>query len=212
MPNPPENYPDDFLPTRSSLLQRLKTWNNDADWKEFFDTYQRSIHGLAMKCGLSHAEAQEVVQETMLSVAKKMPEFEYDRSVGTFKGWLFTITRRAVGKQFAKRGRSFNAVQNENPDPESLAELETIPDPAADFEKRWEQDWRHSVVEMAMDRVRRRVSPKQFQIFDLVVNQHLPMEQVIQLLNVNTAQVYMAKMRVSRAVRREIAALEKKLI
>src|SRR5262245_16292279 len=82
----------EFLPTRSSLLQRLKGWDNDSDWREFFETYKRSIHGLAMKCGLTHAEAEEVVQNTMVAVAKQMPEFEYDRRVGSFKGWLFTIT------------------------------------------------------------------------------------------------------------------------
>jgi RNA polymerase sigma-70 factor (ECF subfamily) len=209
MPNSPDN-PSDFLPTRSSLLQRLKAWDNDADWKEFFDTYQRSIHGLAMKCGLSHAEAQEVVQDTMLAVARKMPEFEYDRSVGTFKGWLFTITRRAVGKQMAKRNRPFSA-NPKNP-VELSSELDLVPDPAAGFEKRWEEDWRHSLLEMAVDRVRRRVSPKQFQMFDLYVNQQLPMDQVTQILNVNAAQVYMAKLRVASAIRHEMAELEKKLI
>ena len=95
---------------------------------------------------------------------------------------------------------------------EPPGELDTIPDPAPGFEQRWEEDWRHSLFDMAMDRVRRRVSPKQFQIFDLYVNQHLPMDQVTQILNVNAAQVYMAKLRVSSAIRNEMAQLEKKLI
>ena len=205
----PSDSQSEFLPTRSSLLQRLKAWDNAADWKEFFDTYKRSIHGLAMKCGLNHAEAEEVVQETMLAVAKQMPGFVYDRSIGSFKGWLFTITRRAVGKQLAKRARN---PSNPTGGPESPAELDAIPDPAPGFEQRWEEDWRRNLAEIAVDRVRRRISPKQFQIFDLYVHQHLPMEQVTQILNVNVAQVYMAKLRVTAAIRSEVVQLEKRLI
>ena len=204
-----------FLPTRSSLLERLKAWDNEAGWKEFFDTYQRSILGLAMKCGLSRSEAEEVVQDTMVAVARKMPEFEYDRSIGSFKGWLFTITRRAVGKQLSKRqsgrlvesGRHMEAGRNEEG-----ADVADFPDPAAGFDERWEEDWRHNLLDMAMDRVRRRTKPKQFQMFDLYVNQQLPMDQVTQILNVNAAQVYMAKLRISSAVRHELAQLQKKLI
>jgi RNA polymerase sigma factor (sigma-70 family) len=205
----PSDSQSEFLPTRSSLLKRLKAWDNAADWKEFFDTYQRSIHGLALKCGLNHAEAEEVVQETMVAVARQMPGFEYDRSIGSFKGWLFTITRRAIGKQIAKRARN---PSNPAGAAEVPPELEAIPDPAPGFEERWEEDWRHNLMEIAVDRVRRRVSPKQFQIFDLYVHQQLPMEQVTQMLNVNAAQVYMAKLRVAAAIRSEVSLLEKRLI
>jgi RNA polymerase sigma-70 factor (ECF subfamily) len=204
-----------FLPTRSSLLERLKAWDNEAGWKEFFDTYQRSILGLAMKCGLSRSEAEEVVQDTMVAVARKMPDFEYDRSLGSFKGWLFTITRRAVGKQLSKRqtgclGPLTHSVEAGGGEGEGTAV--ELPDPAPGFEERWEEDWRHNLLDMAIDRVRRRTKPKQFQMFDLYVTQQLPMDQVTRILNVNAAQVYMAKLRISSAVRHELAQLQKKLI
>ncbi len=200
-----------FLPTRSSLLERLKTWNDEAGWKEFFDTYQRSILGLAMKCGLSRSEAEEVVQDTMVAVARKMPDFQYDRSLGSFKGWLFTITRRAVGKQLSKRqGHLGPLVDAGGADGEGTTV--ELPDPAPGFEERWEEDWRHNLLDMAIDRVRRRTKPKQFQMFDLYVTQQLPMDQVTRILNVNAAQVYMAKLRISSAVRHELAQLQKKLI
>src|ERR1041384_4434377 len=189
---------NDFLPTRSSLLKEVKALDNEAGWKEFFETYRRSILGLAMKCGLTRSEAEEVVQDTMIAVAKKMPEFEYDRSLGSFKGWLFTIARRAIGKQIGKRQpKNFSGPEEE------VAEMGTLPDPAGGFEERWEEDWRLNLLNMAMDRVRRRIKPKQFQMFDLYVNQQIPMYQVTRILNVNAAQVYMAKLRVSSAVKHE---------
>lgn len=201
----------DFLPTRSSLLERLKAWDNEAGWREFFETYQRSILGLAMKCGLSRGEAEEVVQDTMVAVARKMPDFEYDPRIGSFKGWLFTITRRAVGKQLVKRQSGRLVVVGEDGVEEGQSP-DQYPDPAPGFEERWEEDWRHNLLDMAMDRVRRRTKPKQFQMFDLYVTQQLSMDQVTRILNVNAAQVYMAKLRISSAVRHELANLQKKLI
>src|SRR5437773_7819843 len=93
----------ELIPTRQSLLTRLKHWDDQESWREFFETYWRLIHGLAMKCGLTDSEAQDVVQETMISVAKQMPRFKYDPALGSFKGWLLQITRRRIADQMRKR-------------------------------------------------------------------------------------------------------------
>src|ERR1043166_1070615 len=95
--------PDELLPTRNSLLTRLKNWDDNDGWKRFFDTYWRLIYGAAIKSGLSDDEAQDVVQETILSVAKKMNEFKYDPALGSFKGWLLTLTRWRITDHIRKR-------------------------------------------------------------------------------------------------------------
>lgn len=199
-----------FLPTRSSLLVRLKEWNDSASWDEFFNSYNRSILSLGLKRGLTRYEAEEVVQETMLAVARQMPGFTYDRTLGSFKGWLFTITRRAIGKQLTKRlSKANSSIHAGN---EASDVLETFADPTPGLEQQWDEEWRLSLLQIAMDRVRRKVKPKQFQMFDLYVTQQLPMDQVTRMLNVNAAQVYMAKLRIAQMIRHEVSALEKKLI
>jgi RNA polymerase sigma factor (sigma-70 family) len=203
----PSATEDSFLPTRSSLLTRLKQWDDTECWREFFDTYGRVIHGLCLKAGLNRSEAEDVVQETMAAVAKQMPSFFYDRGRGTFKGWLFTITRRCIWRQLAKRERN-PALPTSDP---LNDELEIHPDAAQPpLEDSWEQEWRGHLVTLALDRVRRRVSAKQFQMFDLYVTQNQPMEIVTRTLGVNRAQVYMAKLRLSAQLRKEIIALEAK--
>lgn len=199
-----------FLPTRSSLLVRLKEWNDSESWDEFFHSYSRSILNLGLKRGLNRSEAEEVVQETMVAVARQMPGFTYDRALGSFKGWLFTITRRAIGKQLAKRlAAASPGVPTGEDSPEML---DTLADPTPGLEQQWDEEWRLSLLQIAVDRVRRKVKPKQFQMFDLYVTQHLPMDQVTRMLNVNTPQVYMAKLRIAQMIRHEVSALEKKLI
>lgn len=202
---------DSFLPTRSSLLFRLKEWKDSASWDEFFQAYNKSIHKIAIGRGLTRIEAEEVVQETMVAVARQMPEFSYDRAIGSFKSWLFTITRRSIGKHLKKRLTGDAPPANPG-QTDVTEELESYIDPAPGLEQQWDEEWRLNLIHLAMDRVRRRIKPKQYQMFDLYVTQHLPMEQVTKMLNVNTAQVYMAKLRVSAMVRHEVTILEKKLI
>ena len=201
-----------FLPTRSSLLTRLKSWDDTDSWREFYGTYSKSIHGLALKCGLTHVEAQEVVQETMVAVAKQMPDFHYDRAVGSFKGWLFTVTRRSIGRQLTRRNQSIKQDGHPAINTNDAGETDELPDPAARFEDQWDEDWRQNLLTIAMDRVRRRIKPKQYQMFDLYVTQHMPMEGVTRILNVNSGQVYMAKFRVASLIRQEVGLLEQKLI
>src|ERR1051325_10782463 len=87
--------PEELIPTRQSLLERLRSWDDQQAWQEFFDTYWQLIFRGAISTGLSASEAEEVVQETVMSVAKHMPKFRYVPAVagGSFKTWLLNLTR-----------------------------------------------------------------------------------------------------------------------
>src|SRR5437588_12262628 len=96
--NTPKNVPD-LIPARRSLLSRLRDLGDEESWSDFFRSYWRLIYEVALKAGLSDAEAQEVVQETVISVAKQIPDFRYDPARGKFKGWLLQITRWRIADQ-----------------------------------------------------------------------------------------------------------------
>ena len=83
-----KNDPDELLPTRWTLIERLKNWDDQESWRQFFDTYWKLIYGVAIKSGLTHPEAQDVVQETVISVCKSMQNFKADPAYGSFKAWL----------------------------------------------------------------------------------------------------------------------------
>jgi RNA polymerase sigma factor (sigma-70 family) len=146
-----------------------------------------------------------VVQETMMAVAKQMPGFQYDARLGSFKGWLRQVTRRRIVDQFRKRAPENlpgNAGQID-----SL--MENLPDPAgSEFESLWEEEWQRQLLQNAMRKVKRKVRPKQVQMFDLYVTQQWPMKLVVDTLGVSPAQVYMAKMRVSRLLKAEVKLLQ----
>src|SRR6188768_1003639 len=82
---------DSFLPTRSSLLSRLKNASDAASWQAFVDNYGRLIFHVCLRSGLNRQEAEDVVQETVSAVSQQMPKFAYDRDKGSFKGWLARV-------------------------------------------------------------------------------------------------------------------------
>src|SRR6266853_6318316 len=97
-------HDDELIPTRATLLERLKNWQDQSSWQDFFDTYWKLIYGVARKAGLIEAEAQDVVQETMMAVDRHMPNFKYDPAIGSFKAWLLNMTRWRIVDQLRKRG------------------------------------------------------------------------------------------------------------
>src|ERR1043166_879954 len=100
---PSLSEPEELIPTRQSLLSRLKDYGDDESWHDFFHTYWKLIYGMATRSGLTEVESQEAVQETIISVSKHMPGFEYDRAKGSFKGWLLQMTKWRIQDQFRKR-------------------------------------------------------------------------------------------------------------
>src|SRR5262245_3729852 len=84
---------DEQQSTQSSLLRQIRTLSNAPGWTRFFETYAPLIERFAIKSGLSAVESEDVVQNTMIQVSKTIPDFEYDRTKGSFKGWLFKCAK-----------------------------------------------------------------------------------------------------------------------
>jgi RNA polymerase sigma factor (sigma-70 family) len=193
----------DSLPTRSSLLKRLRDVEDATSWQVFFDAYWRLIYNVARKSGLSDDAAQEVVQETVISVARKIPEFRYDPSTGSFKQWLLLITRRRIHDHLRRLYRSLPQSNSQGKEVSSA----TLP-PDAALDAAWEEEWRENIFQAALDRVRQRANPKHFQAFDYCVLQNVRPGEVARMLGLNAAEVYLARHRISAAIKRAAAELE----
>jgi RNA polymerase sigma factor (sigma-70 family) len=204
---------EEFLPTRRSLLTRLKNWDDNEGWKRFFDTYWRLIYGAAIKSGLSDAEAQDVVQETVISVAKKMAEFKYDPALGSFKGWLLTLTRWRITDQLRKRAKHECCQPAANDDGAQTDFIAAFPDEqGCRLEAIWDAEWKQNLMKAAVERVKRKVDARQYQLFDLYAVKEWPVADVVKTLGVTEFQVYKAKSRIAALIRQEIETLETRFI
>jgi RNA polymerase sigma factor (sigma-70 family) len=199
------------LATRRSLLSRLKESNAQESWRQFFDTYWRLIYATARNAGLIDSEAQDVVQETVLTVVRKIRSFRYDPAVGSFKGWLLTIVRWRIADQFRKRQQQIQPLPaRPNTKTSGTATVERIADPTPiDLEAVWDDEWHRTLFAAALMRVKRQANARHYQMFDLYAVKHWPVLKVAQTLGVSAGQVRLAKHRVTVLMRREVARLEK---
>jgi RNA polymerase sigma factor (sigma-70 family) len=203
----------DSLPTRRSLLSRLRNLGDTESWQTFFETYWRLIYNVARKSGLTDDQAQDVVQETVIAVARKIPEFRYDPAKGSFKRWLLLICRRRIQDHLRRVYSSRRIAPQAS---EELAEVtENVPTgtpaPDAHIDAEWEQEWRDNIFQMALARVRQQANPKNYQVFDCCVLQNMRASEVASMLGLTAAQVYLAKHRISAAVKRAAKEVEAEL-
>jgi RNA polymerase sigma factor (sigma-70 family) len=199
---------EEFIPTRASLIERLKDWQDRASWQDFFDTYWKLIYGVARKTGASDSEAQDVVQETMASVAKQMPTFRYDPALGSFKGWLLKLTRWRIIDQIRKRPPP--AAQQPDGFATGTSLAERLIDPESDaLEELWNSEWETNLLEAAKTIVKRKIDPAKYQIFDFYVNKEWPAEKVAERFRLPVEQVYMAKHRITEMLKAEVRRLER---
>jgi RNA polymerase sigma-70 factor (ECF subfamily) len=203
---------NEFLPTRESLLRRLKTWDDQEGWADFFNTYWRLIYSAALKAGLNEAQAEDVVQDTIIVVAKKMRTFTYDRAIDSFKGWLLYLTRKRIALEYRRKEMArVDSGSSESTD--WTLEANDLPDPAGfDLQSAWEQEWERNLWEAAIARVKKEVNAKQFQMFDLYTIKEKPAHEVARQLNVPVAQVYLAKHRISSLLKKELTRLRNQIL
>lgn len=191
--------------TRRSLILKLANWQDQRSWDEFYRTYWRLIYSVAIQAGLHEQEAWDVVQETVLTIADQTRKNLYDPERGSFKTWLWKVTRWRIGDQFRQRRKETASAGSPEADSSELTPLDYVADEGdSSFEKIWEKEWRENMMKAALERVKMKVAPKQFQIFDYNVIQGMRAAEVRRKLGVSLAQVYLAKHRVGSLLKKEI--------
>jgi RNA polymerase sigma factor (sigma-70 family) len=208
LPDDPE--PDSLLPTKQSLLSRLRDWQDQAGWQQFFESYWRVIYNVARNAGLSDVEAQDVVQNTFVYLARRMPNFKYNRQRGSFKSWLRVVTRSRIHVYVRTEKIGEKDIREPLPD-ETADDFKTdqaLIDTAADaLDEVWQREWEENLFNTALRHLRSRVSSQQLLMFRMATLNQLPLTQVAKKLRVSLPQVYLARHRVGKLFKAEVLRL-----
>lgn len=205
----PEPSTADFSRTRRSLLTRLKNWDDRTGWQEFMDKYGRFIFGMARKQGFSIEEAEDVVQDVLVSVAKKMPEFRYQGDKGSFKAWLVMIVKSRIVDHLRKKYRRLPAAgfASGGPDETRMEERVAQQEDALSHESVWAAEWESHVLETALARVKERLPAKHFLAFRMCTQQQKAPAEVAKALGISLPMIYVIRHRAGRMVAKEIELL-----
>jgi len=190
--------------TRASLLVQLRDGSNDAAWQEFVRLYSPVVYGFARNRGLQDADAADLMQDVMRSVMNAIGRFDYDRHQGTFRGWLFTITRNKVFNFLSAR-RIRPQASGDSGTSRLLAEK---PDENTDSDQ-WEVEYQRRVASLAMDRVKGEFQDKTWRAFWLTAVEGVGASEAAKQVGISTGAVYVAKSRVLARLKEEVETMER---
>jgi RNA polymerase sigma-70 factor (ECF subfamily) len=190
--------------TRASLLVRIRDGGDTEAWQEFVQRYAPVVYGFARRRGLQDADAADLMQEVLRSVAAAADRLEYDPKRGTFRSWLFTVTRNKLynmldGQRRQVRGTGDSAAQQR---------LDEQPGRDGDGEDVWEKEYQTHLTALAMQRVRGEFHDSTWQAFLLTAVDGKGAREAGKSLKMSPGAVYVAKSRVLSRLREEVQKLQ----
>ena len=193
----------DALLTRASLLVRLRDRQDRAAWQQFVELYGSLVYGFARQRGLQDADAADLTQEVFLALARAAGRWQYDPRRGTFRAWLHGVTRNKLAK-FLHRRRVQPVGSGDTNAQGRLAEQ---PDPDYDSEAAWELEFQQQLFRMAAAQIQGNFAPTTWLAFWRTAVEGASAAEVAKELGMSVGAVYVAKSRVLRRLRQELAGL-----
>ncbi|HUE13474.1 MAG TPA: sigma-70 family RNA polymerase sigma factor [Planctomycetaceae bacterium] len=189
-----------FPDTRASLIVRLADAQNAQAWEEFARLYQPVVYRLARRRGFQHADAEELVQEVMLAVARAVERWVPDRERGRFRDWLHRIARNLMVNFLTRRKHQVWGTGKT--DMQQLLEVEC--DAESAVSQKFEVEYRREAFRAAARQVQQDVKESTWQAFWLSTIDDLPAAEVARQLGMSIGSVYIARSRVMARLRREV--------
>jgi RNA polymerase sigma-70 factor (ECF subfamily) len=186
------------------LLVQLRDGSNHAAWQEFVKLYGPVVYGFARKRGLQDADAADLMQDVMRSVSAAIVRLDYDRNQGTFRGWLFTISRNKV----------FNFLSARRARPQATGDsgtsrlLDSQPDEQEGADE-WEMEYQRRLAALAMERVRSEFQEKSWQAFWLTAVEGQAAAEVSKQLGLSPGAIYVAKSRILARIKEVVEAMQR---
>jgi RNA polymerase sigma factor (sigma-70 family) len=205
----------DTLPTRVSLLERMKNLEDESSWAEFLLRYEEKVLSIARSRGLTEHDAEDVAQEVFKRLAATIGNYKPAQRPGSFRSWLFQLTRWRAADQikerspFQKAFSRYDSMDDGNLD--RTPTVERIPAPP-EAERAFEAESRRHFIDSLLKRVERTVSPKQLQIFQMLVLDEVPVTKVAELYGMTPTAIYVIKHRTMAKLRDEIALMQRQVV
>lgn len=186
--------------TRPSLLVRLRNSRDEEAWSEFSAVYEPVIYRMAQRRAMQDADAREIVQEVLMSVATAIDRFDVD-AVGSFRGWLSQITRNATIDRLRKltsRHETIDASGVVRKLDETAGNEHSIGDAIL---SEFEQDRRKQLFRWAASRVRQRTGEVNWMAFWKTSVDGRSVAEVALELKISEGAVYVARCRILKRIR-----------
>lgn len=189
--------------TRASLLLRLQDLRDRESWEQFVEFYGPMILAFLRRLGVSHNDAldlsQDVLQIVMVQIGTG--RFVYDPSK-RFRAWLKTVTRNRARRHFQERARSPGGQGGTD----HLQRVGQLAEAAA-HDDPFEKQWRDRRLQMAAEKVRKKVTRKTWEAFCRVTDGESP-QHVADSLGMTVGALYTSRSRVIAQLKQAVGEID----
>jgi RNA polymerase sigma-70 factor (ECF subfamily) len=184
--------------TSLSLLERLCRAPDDEAWRRLVDVYTPLLHAwLRRYDALSAADADDLVQDVLLTVSREMPGYQPTSQPGAFRGWLRTILVNRLRHFWRARRHRPAAVGGSD----FIDQLDQLQDNDSHVSRLWDREHDRHVMGRLLEAIRPRFAAATWRAFEMQALDGRPAEAVAAELRMPLHSVYAAKSRVLRALR-----------
>ena len=172
-----------------------------AGWSRLVTTFGPIVYSWCRTSGVRDADAPDVVQDVFAAVARCIANFEREKSLGSFRSWLATITRNKVRDYFriqAKRQIAEGGTQ-------ALVELQMIPE---DLDSTiCAASATTPLIREVLQQVEAEFESTTWRAFWMTTIDGMKASDAAAELGTSAASVYQSKSRVLRRLRQRLAEL-----
>ena len=192
------------LKTDVLLIEGIRN-QDEEEWSTFYDRYAQIIFNFARKLGCSADMAEDILQDSMMTLWRVLPKFQYDPKRGKFRSFLFKITETKIRDAY-RRIKRFNELHsngeclpyNENSFPE--IEFEQL-------EYYWDRAFEENLLSRAIALVQHKVKPTTFKSFVKVFIEDKDVKDVAKILKIPSNRVSQHKHSVCKLIIQEAKRL-----
>jgi RNA polymerase sigma factor (sigma-70 family) len=202
----------DTLKTQLTLLSKVRRGDEEG-WSRFYELYQDFIYSAARGAGLSHEEARDVVQETMITVQNYVSSFVPDEGRARFRTWLRRIVRSRIADQYrVKKRNPLEKADDPRTEESTTSTTNQIPNlNEVELDRLVDGKLEEAVLAEARRLVKERVRMEHYQAYDLFAVRQLSAAEVAISLGINAVTARVRAFRVRRAVNNEVRRIARML-
>lgn len=191
--------------TCDTLLTRLRNPADQQAWQDFVQLYQPLIVRFAMNRGLQEADANDISQRVLWTVARAAESFQVGKQHGSFRGWLATVTTNATLNLVQRESKHRGSGRT------SMWELiEQVAEPSAELSAAWRDERRMALFRAATQQVRSKFTDDVWALFWRTAIEGEAIDAVASELGKSIGAAYAARSRVLAAIRKTVTAIELK--
>ena len=189
--------------TSLSLLDRARSNVTDEAWQRMAEVYSTLLRSWLTRFEVASTDADDLVQEVLLTVSRELPQFEHSGRTGAFRSWLRTILVHRLRDFW--RSRKYRPAATGG---STWAEqLEQLADESSNASREWDLEHDRQVMARLLESVRPRFEPKTWEAFHRQMFDGQRADIVAAELGMPLNSVYVARSRVLSTLRREATGL-----